>query len=161
VVPLNPTLLDLINAKCDVDLYFGTSILNGVFISKLLTAGVSWDVGSRMTLSMMLSDLTREFQLGSQGEDRVQIASGSINYRLSPQTSANGSLSFTRNSLDSVAAGGAAREDDILSLSLGLNHRFTEKLTGALTFRHTQRDSNAPNSNYDVNSITATVNMGF
>jgi uncharacterized protein (PEP-CTERM system associated) len=157
----DPTLFDLISAGCDVDLYFGTSILNGVFISKLLTAGVSWDVGNRTTLSMRLSDLTREFQLGSQGEDRVQIVSGAINYRLSPRTSANGSLSFTRNSLDSVAAGGAAREDDILSLGLGLNHRFAEKLTGALTLRHTQRDSNAPNSDYDVNSITATVNMGF
>ena len=58
-------------------------------------------------------------------------------------------------------AASAAREDDRMILSLGLNHRFAEKLNGALTLRHTQRDSNAPNSDYDVNSITATVNMGF
>ena len=70
-------------------------------------------------------------------------------------------LSLTRTSIDSLLTPGAAREDDRMILSLGLNHRFAEKLNGALTLRHTQRDSNAPNSDYDVNSITATVNMGF
>ncbi len=161
-LPIPPTLLDVINADCDVDLFFGTSIVNGVFLSKLLTAGVSWDVGNRTTVSARLSDLTREFQLISQGEDRVQTVSGTINHELSARTSAYGRLSLTRNSLDSTAAGGGgAREDDIMSFNLGLNHRFAEQFSGALIFRHTQRDSNAANSNYEENSLTASVNMRF
>lgn len=165
VLPPNPTtaqIIDaLIDAGCDVNLFFGTALANNVFISKLLTAGVSWDVGVRTSVSLRLSDLTREFQTATQGEDRVRIVSGTLNYRLSPRTSANGGLSLTRNSLDSTAAGGAAREDDIMSLNLGLNHRFAEDFNGALTFRHTQRDSNAANSDYEENSLTASVNLRF
>lgn len=161
VLPTNPTLFDLINAGCDVNLFYGTSITNGVFISKLLTAGVSWNLSSKTILSMTLSDLTREYQLVNQGEDRVQSATGSISYRMSPQTTASGSLSFTRNSADALAAGGTAREDDLINLSLGLTHSFAEKLSGALTFRHTERDSNEATADYKENSLTATVNMRF
>ncbi|MFP5410407.1 MAG: TIGR03016 family PEP-CTERM system-associated outer membrane protein [Gammaproteobacteria bacterium] len=162
VLPPNPTWRDAILAGCDVTLFFGTSIVNNVFIAKALTAGVTWDVGPRTSLSVRVSDLTREFQLSTQGEDQVQIVSGAINYRLSPRTTANGGLSFARNSLDSAAmGGGAAREDDILTLNLGLHHRFAEQFSGALTFRHTQRDSDAANSDYTENSLTATVNMRF
>lgn len=148
-------------AGCSVSVSFGTSIANGVYISKLLSASVSWELGSRTDVTFALSDLTREFQLLSQGEDRVQSARSSISYRLSPRTTASGGVDLIRHSLDAVAAGGTAREDDILIFRLALNHRFAEKLDGTLTLRHTQRDSNAPNSDYDVNSITATVNMGF
>lgn len=140
---------------------FGTSLANNVFLAKQLTASVAWEMGARTTVSLRLSDLTREFQTSTQGEDRVQTVSGMLTYRLSPQTSATGGLSLTRNSLDSVAMGGAAREDDILSFSLGLNRRFTDQLNGALVFRHTQRDSNAANSDYDENRLTATVGMRF
>jgi len=140
---------------------FGTSLANNVFLAKQLTASVAWEMEARTTVSLRLSDLTREFQTATQGEDRVQTVSGTLTYRLSPQTSATGGLSLTRNSLDSVAAGGAAREDDILSFSLGLNRRFTDQLNGALVFRHTQRDSNAANSDYDENRLTATVGMRF
>lgn len=161
VLPETPNLLDLINARCDLDLFFGSSLANNVFIAKQLTAGVSWDVGLRTTMSVRLSDLTREFQTTTQGEDRVQSVSGLVNYRLSPRTSANGGLSFIRNSLDSTATGGAAREDDIMSFDLGLNHRFTEQFNGALTYRHIERDSNAASADYEENRITASVTMRF
>jgi uncharacterized protein (PEP-CTERM system associated) len=161
-VPIGATEDEAQDLGCQFAGYsFSTSIANNVFISKQLTAGVSWDVGARTSVSLRLSDLTREFQAATQGEDRVQIVSGTLNYRLSPRTSANGGLSLTRNSLDSTAAGGVAREDDIMSLNLGLNHQFAEDLDGALTLRHTQRESNAVNSDYDENRLTATVNMRF
>lgn len=140
---------------------YDTSLANNVFIAKQLTAGASWDIGVRTTMSVRLTDLTREFQTTTQGEDRVQILSTFINYRLSPRTSANGGLSFTRNTLDSTAAGGAAREDDIMSLDLGLNHRFTEQFNGALTYRRIERDSNAASANYEENRLTASVTMRF
>jgi uncharacterized protein (PEP-CTERM system associated) len=152
---------DAIANGCQINLFFGTSLVNGVFISKLLTAGTTWDVGSRTRFSAQLTDLTREFQVISQAEDQVQSLSLGVDYRLSPAISANGSLSLTRNSLINSAAPATEREDDILSLNLGMSRRFSEDLSGALTFRHTQRDSNAVNSDYDENSLSASVNMRF
>ena len=140
---------------------YDISLTNNVFIAKQLTAGVSWDIGVRTTMSVRFSDLTREFQTSTQGEDRVQILSGFINYRLSPRTSALGGLSLMRNSLDSTVAGAAAREDDIMSFDLGLNHRFTEQFNGALIYRRIERDSNAASADYEENRITASVTMRF
>ena len=137
------------------------STANGVFIIKSFNVGVSWDVG-RLGFGLSARDTKRFYQLFGDAEDHVQGVTGSVSYRMSPRTTANGSLSLTRNSADALLSpGGIAREDDLLSLSLGLNHRFADKLSGALTFRHTQRDSNAADADYEENRITASVNMRF
>ncbi|WP_310447419.1 TIGR03016 family PEP-CTERM system-associated outer membrane protein [Thiobacillus sp.] len=155
-LPAKPSLIDYFNANCVISgATFGSSIVNGIFISKLLTAGVTWQL-KRTDISLTLSDLTREFQLAGT-EDRVQRAMGSISYRLNPRDRASGSLLFTRSS-DDAASG---REDDLLSLSLGLSHEFSEDLSGALTYRHQQRDSNIANSDFDENSLTALFSMRF
>jgi len=137
-----------------------TSIANGVYIIKSLTAGVTWDIG-RLGFGLSAQDTRRLYQVFGGAEDHIQGVTGSVTYRLSAQTSAFGSLSLTRNSVDSVLATGSAREDDLTSFSLGLNHRFAERLDGALTFRHSQRDSNVATADYEENSITATANMRF
>jgi uncharacterized protein (PEP-CTERM system associated) len=110
---------------------------------------------------MTLSDLTREFQLGSQGEDRVQAATGAVSYRMTPRTNATTSLSLIRNRGDAAATGSTARDDGIWRLSFGLNHQFAEDLGGALTIQHIQRDSNVATADYEENRLTATVNMRF
>jgi len=133
---------------------------NGVYIIKSLNAGVSWDIG-RLGFGLSARDTRRLYQALGDAEDHVRGVSGSVSYRLSPKTTANSILSLTRTSADALLAGGTAREDDLISLSLGLNHRFADKLSGALTFRHTERDSNAANADYKENSLTATVNMRF
>ena len=135
-------------------------ITKGVYIIKSLTAGVSWNLG-RFDFGLSAYDTKRLYQALRDAQDHVQGVIGSVSYRLTPQTTANSSLSLSRNSLDSAVTGGAAREDGILSFSLGLNHSFTDQLNGALVFRHTQRDSNAANSDYDENRLTATVGMRF
>lgn len=160
VLPSNPNLIDYLNAGCTVDsLLFGSSVVNGVFVSKLLTGGVTWQLG-KADVSVTLSDLTRQYQL-VQAQDRVQRASGSIQYHLMPTITANSSLSFIRNSADGALTGGLARVDDIMLFDMGINRRFADKLYGALTFRHTQRSSNVANADYDENSLTASVNMRF
>ena len=137
------------------------STANGVFIIKSLKMGVSWDVG-RLGFGLSAQDTKRLYQLFGDAEDHVQGVTGSVSYRMSPRTTANGSLSLTRNSADaSLSPSGIAREDDLLNLSLGLNHRFADKLSGALIFRHIRRDSNAADADYDENRITASVNMRF
>lgn len=133
---------------------------NGIYVIKSLTAGVNWDIG-RLGFGLSAQDTRRLYQLFGNAEDHVQGVTGSVSYRMSPLTTASSSLSLTRTSVDGVLAGGPAREDDLLSLSLGLSHRFAEDFSGALTFRHTQRDSNVATADYEENSITASVNMRF
>lgn len=133
---------------------------NGVFVSKSLRAGVSWRIGPRTDLGVSAFDTRRLYQAITDAEDRSRGLSSTVSYRLSPHTSANGSIGYTRNS-GSAALLGSARDDDTVSLSLGMNHRFSRDLTGALTFRHQQRDSNTANADYTENSVSASVNMRF
>lgn len=149
------SLADLIAAGL-----LNVSAANGIYIIKSMTAGVFWNLG-RLDLGLSAQDTRRLYQALADAEDHIQSVSGSASYRLTPLISVNTSLSLTRNNLDSVLTGAAAREDDYLSLSVGLNRRFNKDLNGALTFRHTQRDSNDANANYDENSISATANLRF
>ncbi|OYY62357.1 MAG: hypothetical protein B7Y50_01140 [Hydrogenophilales bacterium 28-61-11] len=149
------TVADLVAANL-----LDVSIANGIYVIKSFTAGVSWDIG-RLGFGLSARDTRRLYQALDDAQDHVQSLTGSVNYRLSPRTSAYSSLSLTRTNIDALLSGGTAREDDLLSLNLGLSHRFSEKLNGALTLRHTQRDSNDANSDYDENSLTASVNKRF
>ena len=134
---------------------------NGIFIIKNFNAGVSWDIG-KLGFGFSAQDTRRLYQALSNAQDHIQVVTGAVSYRLSATTTANSILSFTRTSLDSAAStSGVARQDDLLSLSLGLNRRFTDKLNGALTFRRTQRSSNVANADYDEDSLMASVNMRF
>lgn len=133
---------------------------NGVYVLKSLTAGVTWDVG-RLGFGVSAQDTKRLYQVLGDAQDHIQGVVGSVSYRMSTDTTANTSLAITRTSFDPALASGAAREEDVVSLSLGVTHRFAEKFNGGLTFRHTQRDSTAANASYDENSISATANMRF
>jgi uncharacterized protein (PEP-CTERM system associated) len=141
-------------------LALGFPSFKGINIIKSFNAGVSWDVG-RLGFGLSAQDTKRQYVELFQAQDHVQRLTGSVSYRLSPQTTARSSLSLTRTSADALLAGGTAREDDLISLSLGLNHSFAEDLSGALTYRHIQRDSNAADADYEENRLTASVNMRF
>jgi uncharacterized protein (PEP-CTERM system associated) len=136
------------------------SVANGVFVIKSLNAGVSWSKG-RLGLGLSAYDTKRIYQAITGAEDHSQGVTGTVSYRLDAQTDANSSLSLSRNTSSAALLSSPARDDDLLSLSLGLNRRYSKDLSGALTFRHTQRDSNAVNSDYEENSLAASVNMRF
>jgi uncharacterized protein (PEP-CTERM system associated) len=146
-------------AAVELDLV-NTSIAKGVYIIKSFTAGVSWNI-KRLNFGLSVQDTRRLYQVLSDAQDHIQGVIGSVSYRLSPQTTARSSLSLSRNSIDSLVVGGVTREDDVLSLDVGLNHRFAEDLSGTLTFRHSQRDSNVATGDYEENRVSAAVNMRF
>jgi uncharacterized protein (PEP-CTERM system associated) len=134
---------------------------NGVYIIKGFNAGWTWSVGPRTSLGLSMYDTRFLYQVVDQAEDRTRGINTSLRYRLTPRTNASGSLSFTQNSSTATSVTTADRDDKSISLSLGLSHRFSKDTGGALTFRHTQRDSNAANADYDENSLSASVNMRF
>lgn len=139
---------------------FNLAVQNGIYILKSLTADVSWTKG-RLGLGFSVYDIRRLYQIAADAEDRTQGVTGTIDYRLTPRTSAYTSLSLAQNSASAGLAGASAREDDVVTLSLGMSHRFGKDFSGALIFRHMQRDSNIVNSDYSENSLTASANLSF
>ena len=137
---------------------YGQALANGIFVIKSFNAGVSWSK-SRLGLGLSAFDTKRIFQSISGTEDHTQGVSGTVSYRLSPHTSANGSVSLSRN--NTVSLTNPSRQDDLATLSLGMSHRFDKDLSGGLTYRYQQRDSDASNSDFNENSLTATATMRF
>lgn len=150
---LGVPLSDLIAAG-----FVEVAVANGVYVIKNFTAGVSWSK-SRLGWGLSIFDTKRIYQALTGTEDRSQGVTTTLSYRVAPRTSANSTLALTRNTNSTPLA--ASREDKTLSLSLGLNHEFGKDLSGALSFRHTQRDSDAGNSDYTENSLTASANLRF
>ncbi|MGK2953978.1 MAG: TIGR03016 family PEP-CTERM system-associated outer membrane protein, partial [Thiobacillus sp.] len=137
---------------------------SGAFISKTLRAGVNWQL-RKMNYALSVSDSKRLYT-SADAEDQTRTVSATAAYRMTPHTTVIGSLNLTRTKVPEQLTilqptPEPAREDDLVSLSLGVSHQFAEKLNGALTFRHSQRDSNVATSNYDENSIMASVNLRF
>lgn len=133
-------------------------LANGIYVIKTFNVGVSWS-RSRLGLGLAVFDTKRIYQSVPGTEDHTQGVSSTVSYRLSPHTSANGSVSLSRNS--TVSPVNPSRQDDLATLSLGINHRFDKDLSGALTYRYQQRNSDALNSDFNENSLTATANMRF
>ncbi|MHB1213735.1 MAG: TIGR03016 family PEP-CTERM system-associated outer membrane protein [Thiobacillus sp.] len=139
-----------------------TSIANGIFISKTLQGGVSWSKG-KSSLGLNVFDTRRQYQqLVGLPEDETRGISATYGYRLQPHTMLNASLGYTNTrvpaGLESLVA---ARDDDLYTASLGVSHQFDAKLSGALTLRRQQRESNDPASSFDENSISASALMRF
>jgi uncharacterized protein (PEP-CTERM system associated) len=132
---------------------------NGVFVAKTLRAGVSWGKG-KLNYSLNAFDTRRDYQL-LDSEDRSRGVIGSVNYRFAPKTSIIGSVGLTRNEVPAALSGTTDREDDLVTLSLGVNHQFASDLSGALIFVQQQRDSNEATADFTENRITASVNMSF
>ena len=137
-------------------------IANGIFISKTLRGGAAWSKG-RSSLGLNIFDTRRQYQqLVGLPEDETRGVSATYSYRLQPHTTLNASLGYTNTrvpaGLESLST---ARDDDFYTASLGVSHQFDPKLSGALTLRHQQRESNDSTSSFDENSITASASMRF
>ena len=140
---------------------------NGVFVSTVLRAGVSWGLG-KLSYSLNAFDSLREYVV-SESEDRTRGVTAGVNYRMAPKTSLTGSLSLTRleesivtpTRVFATQSDAEGRKDDIYTLTFGVRHQFDPELTGGLTYQHQHRDSNIANGDFTENRITATVSMRF
>jgi uncharacterized protein (PEP-CTERM system associated) len=131
-----------------------TSLVNGVFVSKTFNAGVHWGI-SKLTYSVNVFDVQRDYQAVATQDGSLGVT-GSVSYRMTPLTSLSSVLSFHRNEQSAPA-----RNDDTYRLNLGLSHQFGSRASGALTYRYQRRDSNIASSDFDENSIRASISMGF
>lgn len=76
--------------------------------------------------------------------------------RITPQTSTNVSVGYTISDFP-----GLAREDKLTYIRLGLTKQFQPKLTGTLSFRRLQNESNQAGGGYRENAVSAALAMRF
>ena len=137
------------------------SISDGLYVAKTFRAGVNWGV-RRITYSVNAYDVRRTYLLEDNAEDRTQGIDFGVNYRMDPMTSVFSRLSFEWIEDPADLSGLTVdREDELLTFTLGANRTFGRDLTGALTYRYTQRDSNDPTAEFTENNITASANISF
>lgn len=136
-------------------------IANGVFVSKTLRGTAAWTKG-RNSLSLNVFDMRRQYQqVVGLPEDETRGLTAGYTYRLDAKTRARATASYTNIKVPAGLETLSDRDDDLYSLSFGVDRRFAEKIAGALIFRHTQRNSNDPGAEYEENSITASANLRF
>lgn len=140
---------------------------SGVFVSKVLRAGVGWGTG-KLHYALDVYDSTREFQ-SIDSEDRTQGVTATATYHVAPRTRLNASLGKSRYDVTSASTGRLfaplpgrrERSDDIYNLIIGLTHQADSRTSGTITYRHQYRDSNVLGGDFTENRITGTVNMSF
>jgi uncharacterized protein (PEP-CTERM system associated) len=137
------------------------SLANGLYVSKTLSAGVNWGI-RKISYSINAFDIRRIYLLQNNAEDRSLGIVASMNYRLAPLINLYGNLSLTRNEEPAALSHLVLdRVDDLYSFVAGVNRQFDSRLTGALTFRRSWRNSNDPTAVYSEDSLMASVNMRF
>ena len=139
---------------------------NQTFLEKRWHASVAWQ-GVRNTLLGNVFKSTRTAQEVSTGvpgagdfgstNNVVQTGAGvNWNWRISPYTASNFGVGYTRSEFTD-----AARDDSRKYLNLTVTHQFSPKVSGALSYRRLENESNQSTSEYAENVVSASVNMRF
>lgn len=145
---------------------------NRLFLQKRLQASVTMN-GSKNTVVLRAFNMTRNAlspasdDLGLFGPinaallSHVRQTGGNAfwSYRLTNLTRANLNFVYTR-----YAFLGVNREDDHMLVRLSLSRQLPEimrNLTGVISVRRNQRDSNQPGVSYNENGVVLALNMTF
>lgn len=130
------------------------SLVNEVFITKNLTAGVGVNVG-KSDYNLGIYSMRRDLQTSGTNDKSSGVNAG-WNLHFAPFTT----FSLTGN-LSRIDVPSSNRMDDLWMVSGGLTHQFQPKLNGSVFIRHQARTSNLPGNDFTENSITALVSMSF
>jgi uncharacterized protein (PEP-CTERM system associated) len=121
--------------------------------------------GVRNTLLANVFTSTREATApGLPGEgdfaasQNTKQTGGSLTWslRITPYTSSNVSVGYTRNDLIELS-----REDNVKFIRLVLTQQFQPRLSGSLSFRRLENNSNQGGAAYTENAVSAALNMRF
>ena len=139
---------------------------NQTFLDKRWHASVALQ-GVRNTLLGNVFKSTRTAQEASLGvpgagdfgaSNNVVQSGGGLNWnwRLSPYTASNFGIGYTRSEFTETG-----RDDNRKYLNLTVTHQFSPKLSGAVSYRRLENESNQTTSEYAENVVSASVNMRF
>lgn len=138
------------------------------FLQKRLQAAVSLN-GVRNTMVFSLFNVDRTSQTSGVAADILDSndfllsdnvkqfgASAFWNSRLTPRTSSNLGVSYSRNEFKNTG-----RQDDLATVRLGVHTRLAKKMNGSADLRHTERDSSEADNDYKENAVTVSLDMRF
>lgn len=142
---------------------------NQVFLQKRLQSTVTLN-GLRNTFTFTLFNTARDAQTSqtqnlalfgpanlSLGNNSKQLGGNAYwSSKISPHTTSNLTLGYTANDFPAV---GVTSYDK--NLQVGFTTQLDSKLNGHINLRHSQRNSNLANSDYQENSLNASLLMQF
>ena len=140
--------------------FFTTS----TFLVKRLTGSVGIQGTRNTLLGTVFSDSREAVSIGQSAigdftttNDIKQTgASLSWSLRLAANASSNLSISYARNQFPSLG-----REDDLKTVQWGLTRQFQPRVSGTLTLRRLENDSNQIGAGYTENQVAALLTMRF
>jgi len=140
---------------------------NQVFLNKRFGTSFNWKKGKS---DFSLSAYRAEQKAMESGQISGTLRNGAFqNYNLVKQVGFNAGWSFQFTPLISSSVTGAVsrntypdlnREDTTSSLQVGLNRKFSPKLTGGVSLRRQARDSNQ-DADYTENALSGSVTYTF
>ena len=158
-ISVNPTTGGLIDEETGLPFLPGDprfGLTNGAFRQERFSAGVEHtSLRNRYTLDIF--DERREFDVQSQNDTQTRGIILGFNRTLTPLLSLNLSASYSRSEFDNQDG----REDDYYSGNAGLSYRLSDTAQARLTYRHTERISNASNSDIIENFVAITLLKEF
>jgi len=145
------------------------SFTNRVFLQKAALASVALK-GARNTLVTSLFRIEREPQSVAAADLAISAPGGAINGEATRQDGISTTWNWNMSARTSLTAGAAyariesllnGREDDDVSLRIGVAHQFLPKLRGGVELRRLDRRSNAAAADFRENAVVAFVQMSF
>ncbi len=142
-------------------------LANRAFLQKRLQGAVSIN-GVRNTMIFSLFSTTRDAQVTASSatpgdadfllSDNIKQygASAFWNSRLTPRTSSNVGVSYSRNEFKNTG-----RQDDLTTVRLGVHKQLAKKMNSSADLRHTERTSNQAGNDYKENAVTVSLDMAF
>lgn len=144
-------------------------LTNRVFLQKRLQASVAL-TGAKNTLVLSLFNTLRDAQTAQSVDsnllnstslalnDQTKQVGGNAawNWQINSRTGVNFGAGYSRNS-----SPGLNRTDNNKNFQIGMTRKFQPKLNGSVALRQNQQSTNQSGSNYQENSITASLTMMF
>jgi uncharacterized protein (PEP-CTERM system associated) len=142
---------------------------NRTFLEKRADGSITYNSGKTTSVLSIFRDIRDTNAIGSLsttlfGADdfdasnniRQQGASFLFNWAFWPKTNADINVGY-----NDTLFRDSDREERLKFIRLGLRHQMTPKMTGAVDYRYTKRDSNVPAADYKENAVDASVNVRF
>jgi uncharacterized protein (PEP-CTERM system associated) len=145
------------------------SFTNRVFLQKAAQASVALK-GVRNTVITSIFRVEREPQSVSAADLAISAAGGILNGEATRQDGISTTWNWNMSARTSMTAGAAyartrsllnGREDEDVTLRIGLAHQFQPKLRGGAELRRLDRSSTAAASDFRENAVMAFLQMSF
>lgn len=122
----------------------------------------NWVATSKINLAVSLNSRLATFQTNTESYTRTNTLSIVPTYKIAEKVNLRGAVNYTKRNFEGYGiVSSQGREDDVRSVSLGLDWNPTNYLTFGLDLAKTQQDSNIVGFDFDDTTASASANLMF